>query len=276
MRNILFISLSAIALLSGCGIFKGTGNSSPVVSVPPDMLLPVASMEKGTANFNILNYDAVINITAAGTDNNLNANIRIKKDSLIWISARKLGFEIARMMISMDSVWLMDRINSQYFAGDYAFFSSKFNVDADYNLIESLLLGNPPQNWSDEPVDIDCRDKVLCKIVYPSRYRINQGRDQRSRPEGSTVVRNEIAISKEHGRILENTFEISGENRKITAGYDRFSNVEKMILPLLVNIVVVNQNEEVILQILADSYKTDDIATFPFRVPSNYKPIVIK
>ena len=54
-----------------------------------------------------------------GKENSFSGQIRIRKDSLIWISLTPmLGIEAVRLMISQDSVKLMNRLNDTYFIGD--------------------------------------------------------------------------------------------------------------------------------------------------------------
>ncbi|MGE0560193.1 MAG: DUF4292 domain-containing protein [Flavobacteriales bacterium] len=71
------------------------------------------------------------------------ANLRIRKDSAIWLSITPaLGIEMARVLITTDSVLFMDRLHNKYFVGDFAFINKMFDVDLDYNMLEALLVGN--------------------------------------------------------------------------------------------------------------------------------------
>lgn len=52
--------------------------------------------------------------------NSFSGQIRIHKDSLIWISiSPALGIEMARVLISNDSVKYMNRIDNTYFISDF-------------------------------------------------------------------------------------------------------------------------------------------------------------
>jgi hypothetical protein len=69
------------------------------------------------------------------------ANIRIKKDSTIWISiVPLLGIEMARVLLTQDSVKFINKLSNQYFTGDYDYLSNMFHIDLDYNLIQDLLM----------------------------------------------------------------------------------------------------------------------------------------
>ena len=43
-------------------------------------------------------------------------NLRIRKDSVIWLNVKKLSIEGARILIDQDSVFAIDRLNKQYIA----------------------------------------------------------------------------------------------------------------------------------------------------------------
>ncbi|GIV34911.1 MAG: hypothetical protein KatS3mg031_2446 [Chitinophagales bacterium] len=56
-------------------------------------------------------------IDESGTKN-FTAHIRMRKDSIIWVSATTmLGLEAARLMIRPDSVFFLDRFNKTYYTG---------------------------------------------------------------------------------------------------------------------------------------------------------------
>ena len=81
------------------------------------------------------------------------ANLRIRKDSAIWMSITPaLGIEMARVLITKDSLMFMDRIHNKYFVGDFAFINKKFDVDMDYNMLEALLVGNSIEFEKDEKI----------------------------------------------------------------------------------------------------------------------------
>lgn len=81
------------------------------------------------------------------------ANLRIKKDSVIWISLSPgLGVEVARIFITQDSISIIDKINKQYTITDFASISKKFDFDINYSLLESVVLGNLVTPYSDEMI----------------------------------------------------------------------------------------------------------------------------
>lgn len=75
------------------------------------------------------------------------ASIRIKKDSIIWISVSpSLGIEVTRSIITPDTIIVVNRMDKEYYTFDFDDISQYFSFKIDYNLIQSILMANLPTN----------------------------------------------------------------------------------------------------------------------------------
>jgi hypothetical protein len=73
-----------------------------------------------------------------------NAFIRMKKDSAIWVSIiAALNIEAFRVMITPDSVVILDKINRTVQRKPLAYLQGITQVPFDYNTLEDLIVGNP-------------------------------------------------------------------------------------------------------------------------------------
>lgn len=79
-----------------------------------------------------------------------NFNLRIKKDSAIWISGSMLGFEGARCLITKDSVKVMMKIQKEYSLYSFASLKAQTGLDFSFNTIQDLLLGNSLETFTDK------------------------------------------------------------------------------------------------------------------------------
>jgi Domain of unknown function (DUF4292) len=70
-------------------------------------------------------------------------SIRYRRDSLIWVSIKKFGFEGARAKITKDSVLMVNYIQSNYIAENLNYLEKKYGLPADFNTVQNILLGNP-------------------------------------------------------------------------------------------------------------------------------------
>jgi len=71
------------------------------------------------------------------------AYIRMRKDSVLWMAVRKLGFEVARVQITTDSLFVIDRLNNEFIADNLEQLSRQYSLPGNFQALQALLLGNP-------------------------------------------------------------------------------------------------------------------------------------
>lgn len=95
--------------------------------------------------FRATSFSAKADVTTRQGDNttSFNINMRVKTDSMIWISITPLlGIEVARVLITPDSVKFIDRINKKYSVTDFEFFNKLFNINVDFDILQGIITGN--------------------------------------------------------------------------------------------------------------------------------------
>ncbi len=98
-------------------------------------------------NINFQNFRAKGKMDYKDGQNDVNAHydLRIRKDSLIWLSITPgMGIEVVRCVISKDSLLALDRLNKDYYAYSLADFSAKFEIPLTFSIIQDALIGNTP------------------------------------------------------------------------------------------------------------------------------------
>lgn len=87
------------------------------------------------------------------------ANIRIKKDSIIWISFSAVGIQGARCLFNKDSITIINLMKKEYYVFYYDSLSERFNFDINFEAIQATALGNLIVNRSED-------DEVIKKEDY--------------------------------------------------------------------------------------------------------------
>ena len=79
-------------------------------------------------------------------DSNLSGQgiIRIRKETQMALSLRKLGFEVGRALILKDSFFYLNRLNNVFEAHPISFIKEKYQLPGDFLHLQALLLGNAP------------------------------------------------------------------------------------------------------------------------------------
>lgn len=75
---------------------------------------------------------------------NANVNIRVRKDSLIWLSVSKVGIEAVRGLITRDSIFILDKVHRTFAVYDFPTLSRQFNFVLNFDLLQALIVGNLP------------------------------------------------------------------------------------------------------------------------------------
>ena len=75
--------------------------------------------------------------------NDLSGQLRMRKDSLVWMSiTATMGVEVLRTKVSMDSVWILNRLEKTYLAEPLDTVSAQLGIPLSLPLIQTLLLDN--------------------------------------------------------------------------------------------------------------------------------------
>ena len=71
------------------------------------------------------------------------ATIQLRKDSVLWMNIRKFTIEVARVQITPDSIYILDRINNEYYIEAIDYIEDSYNLPANFNTLQAIMLGNP-------------------------------------------------------------------------------------------------------------------------------------
>lgn len=75
-------------------------------------------------------------------ERDLKANIRIRKDSVIWMTFSVIGVQGGKALINKDSITIVSTVDKEYYVFEYKELSQRFNFNIDYAVIEAAMLGN--------------------------------------------------------------------------------------------------------------------------------------
>ncbi|MCL2413122.1 MAG: DUF4292 domain-containing protein, partial [Bacteroidales bacterium] len=96
------------------------------------------------ANFEWFTANLSGNVNIDGNRNNIGGQIRIENGQRIWITITAMGgfFEVARLMITPDSVFLHNRLERTATIRDFGFFREITGLDFSFDMLQDILVGN--------------------------------------------------------------------------------------------------------------------------------------
>jgi hypothetical protein len=194
-----------------------------------------------------------------GQDNEFNAVIRIKKDSIIWIEvyAKVVGtvpFKVLQVLMTPDSVKIVDRKDKFVLMRSVNYLQEQVHLPVDFGTLQDILIGNP--------VFLDTANVLYYRTETKGLSLFSVGR----------FFTNFLTLNPDrtmsHSK-LDDTDPLRARTCDITYGdYDfggpaPFSTYRK---------ISVAENGKVDIEIgINKRYKFNEPLNYPFSIPKNYK-----
>ena len=207
-------------------------------------------------HINFTTFSGKINLDyedTAGKKYNVNAHVRMYKDSVIWISITAiLGIEGLRAYITQDSVKLLDKQNKTYTARSISFLQEATGLPFDLSTLQDLLLGNP--------VFLDSNI-----VSY------NKAESSVSMQSNGTFFKNLFTIG-EPDKLVQSS-KLDGrneqENRTCYLTYTDYENKKEVNFSTKRSINITDK-KKVNIKMDFKQYEFNEKLSFPFSVPKGY------
>jgi|SRR5690625_32725 len=211
-------------------------------------------------DFTTLASRVQVNYDDGKSTQRVNANIRMKKDEIIWITASVLGITVAKALLTPDSVSVYESISKSYFEGDYALISDWLGVDIDFQQAQALLLGQ---------ATVELKPNALNKSISDNKYILEPNNHDIS-------YRQSLAIYPSNFKIANHTIEKFGQKRIFTLDYGGYQKIEESYYPLDINFHNIDNDKIMRLHLQVRKVDVNPNLSFPYRIPSGYKQMQIE
>lgn len=183
-------------------------------------------------------------------------NIRMKKDSVIWMSFSVIGVQGGKALINQDSITIVNNVDNEYFVFEYDELSRRFNFDINYEIVQSAMLGN---------LLMDRQESDLVEQLT-SIFLLKQ-------QSGTVDVLNYVNAASMKLEKVE--LKESDTNNALTIDYTNFQPVGDEIFPYngTINLVYKTPAGLINTTIIFEYNKAeigDKLLKFPFNIPKKY------
>jgi len=199
-------------------------------------------------------------------------HLRIQKDSAIWVSITPLfGIEMARVLITQDSVIFMDRVHSEYFKGDFGYINKMFNVELDFEMLQALLIGNSLEFEKNGKIrtSID-RKKDFYYIGTQKKRKVKKDlkKDKEKLKEQSQI----IWLAPHNFKIVELFITDPEKNQSLRGLFSEHKMIQEQLFPYHLQFNIHSKKN---LQLNVDYGKVslNKAVSFSFKIPSKYDQI---
>jgi hypothetical protein len=203
-------------------------------------------------NFNYLKAKSKIVWKTQQNQDTYTVDIRMKKDSLIWVNISQTGITGATGLFSKSKVQFYQKINGEYFNLTYDSVSVLMGFKVDYLILQSLIVGNQPYKKNNSRV-IRENENIILK-----------------QQEGRINIDNMVGPNRKLKKLLVNDVPTSN---KMTMDFEEFTLLNQVLFPFSsqINLDVKDKDNKSVNTLITIKYSKvellDTPLEFPFKVP---------
>jgi len=180
-------------------------------------------------------------------------NLRMVRDSVIWATIDKFGFEIARALITPDSVFVVDRLNREFTREALDVFMDEFGVRISFADLQNTLTGGVINVAA---VRLQCSREEDCNVFVVE--------------DGAGILGKHWVSGDEPPRLLKSYFKDTG-GRTLELENSRWGTVDDThVLPFGRYLAFVDNDGRTEVELTFSSISLDQPASLPFSIPVNY------
>ncbi len=251
----LLLAVLLAVFISSCKSAKKTAEIGSLKGLTARTI--IANHYDRQLDFNTLSGKIKIAYSEGGSTQSVGVSLRMQKDKAIWISA-PLG--IIKAYLTPERVSFYNKLQNEYFDGDYSYFSEMLGIDLDFDKVQNLLVGQTLLDMRDMKFDAESngefysltpkRNPDLIKLLYliePENFLL--ARQQLSQPE---------------------------KKRLLDIHYRNYQTKGDKTVPLEIGIVAIETVERTFIDITYRNIEFNRQLNFPYRIPKGYDEIVLK
>jgi hypothetical protein len=250
-----FLGLALVLMLMGCKAKALLAAGKASEAMPAETI--VRNHYLGAKDFSTVYIKASAKYKDDDNSQNVQADIKIKKDEKILVSVRVLGITMAKALITPDAVKYYEKINGEYFEGDYTTLSAWLGTDLDFQKVQNLLIGRALDDLTKGQYAVSIEDKL---------YKLS-----------STAGGTDKAYFFEAERFLikKETIGQPAKNRSLEVSYPNHTQHPQMILPTDIAIAATQKKGQANIDITYNTVTFNEDLSFPYSVPEGYDRIYI-
>jgi hypothetical protein len=231
---------------------KATDSLAKKIIDPVKIEEPELKLVTEDLNFNYLKAKSKIVWKTQQNQDTYTVDIRMKKDSLIWVNISQSGITGATGLFSKSKVQFYQKINGEYFDLTYDSVSVMMGFRVDYSILQSLIVGNQPYKKNNSRV-IRENENIILK-----------------QQEGRINIDNMVGPNRKLKKLLVNDLPTSN---KMTMDFEEFTLLNQVLFPFSsqINLDVKDKNNKSVNTLITIKYSKvellDSPLEFPFKVP---------
>ncbi|QCX01815.1 DUF4292 domain-containing protein [Aggregatimonas sangjinii] len=198
-----------------------------------------------------------IDYSDGSTEQSVPLTLRMEKDKAIWVSA-PLG--IVKAYITPGRVSFYNKLQNEYFDGDFTFLSNMLGTELDFNQVQNLLLGQAL---------IDLKEGKYDTQIANDSYQLKP-------KKAAELFKILFQIEPKNFKMASQQLSQPLKKRLLQINYTNYQKIGNWILPNLIDIAATDGNVQSKIAIEYRNIEFDQELRFPYKIPNGFKEIVLK
>ena len=248
MNKIGSFALLILILFNACNVQKRQARRLVKKTYDERPILPeIKEVLNSVFEFDYLSYKSKCDYKDANNSQSFTMNLRMKRDSLVWISVTALGFEVARVLLNADSVKIISRLQKKYYCYGYDYIKKLSGTALTLAQIQNLLTAN--------------------LLFLPEKY-VNTDQPLKFKATDG-YIESTIKLD-DQSKIMELVLQHLVEQASAEVIYSNYKKIDKQHFPNKVDISIVTPKQQISLLMDNSSISTENIDAFPFEISEKY------
>ncbi len=216
-----------------------------------------------------------------GKSSNFKASLKIKRDEFIQVSlTAPLGIEVARILLTPDSIKFADIYHKEYFLADYGYFYDKFDVNLSFGCIQKILT-NTFCNIDDcigegkaKKYKLDRTEQGYELSTMEERAlsrKIKKFYKKKRKDKDFILILQKILVDPEYFRPMFMSLEDVEENMGVSVEYRDLKEFSGKLFPERMSFGMFSEQKETNLNIRFLKLEFDVPVEANFRISARYK-----
>jgi len=223
-------------------------------------------LKKNELKYNLFTSKITVTVIENKNSNTFYGNIRLKRDTALWLSITPaVGIEMLRVLITPDSLKLINRIKQTYISEKFDYINTLLNTDMDFDVLQSFIIGNDLSYYENDKFKAAIENKKYT-LTTVGRRKIKKFIKEN---ENLKMMLQKISINPETFKIEKIAINEINDKRKIDAKYSQFSDVNNQKFAFHVEYEMIADKK---FNMLIDYAKIqiDKPFEMPFNIPEKY------
>jgi hypothetical protein len=231
-------------------------------------------MKENEFHFDWVNAKANVESNFDDKEQDFDIRLSMRRDSAVLITIQYvLGLQVAKVLITRDSVKFVNYIDKTYFKGDINYINELLNTELDFEMVQAVLFGNSAEFHDEEDRLKPVADRQNCVYMLSTERKKRLRRIQ----TGSNALTSSLQIltmTPEY-KIVRNEYVDPVSNRRFVANYSAFTVKDSVFAPYHVDIDISAQKKAQ-LKIEYVRIEKNTPQRLSLNIPAKYDAIKIR